>query len=287
MIAGSWGDATVSFVGLRLVVFCAALSCGAIATQPAPPIVDAGASSDPRITVLASAHARYIVVDASNVYWIGGPDDETVNRCAKTGCTAPTVLAASPRSMGPLAVGGANLYWGGYRANDAWASARIMACATTGCTNAPFELASAQSPATAIAADGHDVYWATAESVMRCAGTGCGGAPITIVSSPLQHPESVAVDATNVYWTVDTGDVLTCPKSGCAGAPVTLASGQSGPSSIVVDAVNVYWTTSRAIMACPKSGCAGAPSSSSRAPASMASRRTERACIGSRGWMAD
>ena len=55
-------------------------------------------------------------------------------------------------------------------------------------------------------------------------------------------PAGIAVDATSVYFTSDTGAgaVLLVPLAGAA-MPVTLVSGQGYASAVVAFGPNVYW----------------------------------------------
>jgi hypothetical protein len=53
---------------------------------------------------------------------------------------------------------------------------------------------------------------------------------------------SIALDATNVYWTDATaGTVMKAPLAG--GTPAMISTGQSRPSGLVVDTTNAYWTS--------------------------------------------
>jgi hypothetical protein len=64
-------------------------------------------------------------------------------------------------------------------------------------------------------------------------------------------PTDIALDSSNVYWTVagsgaTGGTVLSLPKGGAVdgGAPSTLASGQNFPSAIAINGTDAFWTDS-------------------------------------------
>lgn len=65
-----------------------------------------------------------------------------------------------------------------------------------------------------------------------------GGTPTTLATGQ-SSAETIAVDATNVYW-IAGASVMKVPLGG--GTPTTLASGLISPSGIAVDATSVYFT---------------------------------------------
>jgi RHS repeat-associated protein len=82
---------------------------------------------------------------------------------------------------------------------------------------------------------------ATPEDTSR-AEQALGGGILQLASSQ-SGPTGIAVDATSVYFTDQTGGtVMKVPLGG--GSTTTLASGQSTPSGIAVDATSVYWANS-------------------------------------------
>jgi hypothetical protein len=83
--------------------------------------------------------------------------------------------------------------------------------------------------------------------------TPLGGGPVTTLATAQNNPQSIAVDAANVYWTnkgtanegtfapsYTDGSVMQMPIGG--GAPITLANNQLLLGSLAVDATSVYWT---------------------------------------------
>jgi hypothetical protein len=74
-----------------------------------------------------------------------------------------------------------------------------------------------------------------------------GGAAIKLATDQPWAYESIAVDATSVYWA--TNPTLDHPSGSIwrvaigGGTPVTLASDQYAPTGVAVDGTSAYWTT--------------------------------------------
>ncbi len=82
---------------------------------------------------------------------------------------------------------------------------------------------------------GHDCLGAACQSGM-CA-------PVVLASS-LAGASGIAVDASNVYFTLYFGpQVAKCALSGCGVSPTVLASSESGPNDIKLDATTLYWAS--------------------------------------------
>lgn len=97
-----------------------------------------------------------------------------------------------------------------------------------------------------LAMDANYFYWTSLQSggtpgrVGRMARDGSGA--ITLASFPSTSPTRVAVDSTDVYFTIagSSGSIGRVPSAG--GTSVTVASGQANPSSVAVDTMAIYWT---------------------------------------------
>jgi hypothetical protein len=74
-------------------------------------------------------------------------------------------------------------------------------------------------------------------------GLTAGGTPVALASTQ-RLPTNLAVDATNIYWTVDNGTdlsnwIMKMPLSG--GTPVPLAKGAAPGTTIALDATRAYY----------------------------------------------
>ncbi len=214
------------------------------------------------VTLVKETTATSLAVDATSVYWTTeGSTNGTVMSIPSQG-GSQTVLASSQNTPSSVAVSGATVYWISYSS----VMFNIMQVATSGGAM-PVTLATGWSYPT-LAVDGTTVYWSD-DSVGEVQGPGSlkpatrvnsipggGGAVSTVVVAPDIHtPQSIAVDATNVYLslTVSPGTVLqSFPLGG--GAAVTLAMvgfDSNGIAAVPLPAVkgqnarDLYWSAGK------------------------------------------
>lgn len=109
-------------------------------------------------------------------------------------------------------------------------------------------LASGLDAPTQVVLDGDYLYWvntSSAGSVMRVATT--GGTPQVLATDQV-FPVSLAVDASDVYWTTTgidaaTGQVMRVAKTG--GTPAAVVGGLNWPAGLAGDSDHLYWRDDR------------------------------------------
>jgi hypothetical protein len=199
--------------------------------------VSAAGTGTPSVVASSQNSPTGIATDAMNVYWVDTVGSGSVLACALGGCTSPTPLAANQSSPWGLTVppsGGAVYFTAG---SSAWsASLEDAGVATIGTeTGTPY----------AIATDGANVYWSDSTGgVYKCASSGCT-TPAQLSAPAGQPSYGIALDATNVYFTLGAGTggggIWTVPK---AAGPASQMAAASAPCGIAYDAATsfVYWT---------------------------------------------
>jgi hypothetical protein len=191
-------------------------------------------------TLVANELAPYgIAVDATSVYYTTTYSSTSspgiVKKVPLDGSSPPTALLFQ-RAWG-LALSGTTLLLG---------TGDIEAMPTTG--GSVTLLALGQNGPFAVAADASNVYWVTPppDGGVVASVPITGGTVTTLATGqnggPYGLDRGIAVDASNVYVTNNTGGtVVSVPKTG-GGGVTTLASGQASPWSVAVAGGYVYWT---------------------------------------------
>ena len=194
---------------------------------------------------LASGLVRpnHLVVDATSVYWLTMSGVEKVPIHGGTKVT----LGSVPPANAPLslALDGTSIYW---TSGDL-----VMRTPIGG--GPPATLASS-APTGAIAVDAVYAYW-TNQAGLAFKVSINGGNPVTLYQPPSEEfAQTLAIDATSLYWTVSNspgGKVVRLPLSGAA--PIVLNYTISPPHELVIDETHVYWADSTGdILGVPKSG---------------------------------
>jgi Stigma-specific protein, Stig1 len=203
--------------------------------------VDGGAAVT--LTFYGAGPGR-IVLDATHVYW-SNPGGDIVGMPMDGGQV--TLIASSSYAIGPLAIDAHDAFW--IASNLSIESAPLDGGVTT-------TIAPPQSDPTDIAVAGGRVIWGngnTSGTAGALLETGLDGGPSQVFASLNGVPETLVVDAHNVYW-AGGQSILAEPLSG---GTIT-AVGAGAAAHMAVDANRVYWADDFTIHAAPLDG--GGPS---------------------------
>ena len=182
-------SAAGAFVIVSMVVACSS------ATSSDASAADGGESGSSQPVAIATGQslALALAIDSSNLYWSMGDEfSSAVVKMPLAGGT-PTTLASPGGEV--LAIDATNAYFVG-PATSSPGPNPLMSVPLAGGT--AVTLAAVQGP-TGIASDGTWVYWGSpGDSAIMRMPIGGGDAVTLVPGQPT--PESVAVDATSVYW---------------------------------------------------------------------------------------
>jgi hypothetical protein len=196
----------------------------ALDADAAPPPPDA-TPRGPR-TVLSISNPFWVEVDANHVYVNTG--SSRLARVDKNGAGQKTLLSEWSTTF---AVDGGVIYLAASRAVKALPIGGGTATTLASLSEDPVDLE----------ADGQDVFFTMFDGSGIFRLSKAGGKPVAIVTRGSLKMASIAVDATDVYWTsYKDGTVNRVPRGG--GRIKTLAVEQAHPVDVVVDADFVYWS---------------------------------------------
>lgn len=182
----------------------------------------------------------------SNNYSSGAPQAGRLMTCSlASGCAATTMAftsndvddAGTPLQPIGVAVDATSVYWADYGAG------LVMSANQNG--SGMRTLATGQVLVRDLVVDATNVYWVNYQpaTVSECAIAGCNGTPTVLYTQSTGNTGSIAVDATDVYFTTDKA-VMKCAIGGCNGTPTVLVS-SSDPNTyftdITVDGTTIYW----------------------------------------------
>lgn len=232
--------------------------------------VPIGGGAPTTLATTSGAHTEPedLVVDSTYVYWIDAFGGGAVERVA-IGGGSKTLLATGLQYPESLSLQGGFLYWTDVNAGTVQKMAAAGGSVTTlasglstpwgigtdstsvyfthagGIGKVPLGGGSVTSLVAGpsmyqIAVNSTDVFWTTPNS-KSMSKVPINGGSTTILSSSLNHPLAMALDASYVYWTCNyCGTVSKMPLGG--GPITTLAGGMTNPVGIAVDANYVYYT---------------------------------------------
>lgn len=196
---------------------------------------------------IASAYGsnNSVAVDATHVYWSNGPSGTVTGavtdivKADLDGSNATTLVVGQP-SINQLAVGGDGLYF-------TTMAGTVM---KVGFDGGPPTMLAAGPAAAEIVVDAENAYWSTLAGEIRKIGVAGGTDPVVLVPSQAA-PDSIALDATHIYWVNRSDRAVTRVSIDGSGLPEplfapgtikTCAGANVWARTVAVNATDVYWT---------------------------------------------
>ena len=222
--------------------------------------------------------ATKIAVNDRDVFWTMTSDPTSVMSaivaCPIAGCTEDPRVIVMGMTTESLTVDDANVYW---LSSDA-----LLRCPVSGCEGSPVVVAALGTPtgfsflANNVVVDGASIFLAMSngDRTARIVELDKDGAqPMRVIADGLQQPQSLAVDAANVYWSeAVAASIKSCPRTGCSDAVGALVDRAGYAALIAVQPGGVQWFSSPAywfsswipvataeLLACPSAGCVAQP----------------------------
>jgi hypothetical protein len=200
--------------------------------------------------------------------------------CVGGKCQPITLFtAANPTTIFTLAVDSSNVYWG----SAGPGGASIESCSLDSCLPAPGRVTPGLIQPTHIAVDSTSIYIVddlagTGSNVLKCPLPGCPAGATVFSTSSVQQTQSIAVNATSAFWTLDVGgamssSVVSCPLGGCpSSGPTFLCSGVGKIGNVALTPTDLVFNSASGIWTCPLTGGVGnnvfaAPATPPGAPA--------------------
>ena len=153
------------------------------------------------------------------------------------------------------------MYWTSITAN--YPSSRVFSCPLSDCAT-PTLLYSTASPfqTNDIVVNSDNIFFSSDLNIYKCDLSGCGSSPTALC--PGVSPQFLAIDNSNVYFTIDSGAssgyVAYFSTSAISCDLTILASGLLSSLYITVDSENVYFSEEENIYICAITGCSLSPS---------------------------
>jgi len=219
-----------------------------------------------------------IGVNRTGIYWTETKHLQSTSAiltCPIAGCVGRPAIVIFDIFSSALVVDDSYVYW-------LSPDATLLKCDVNGCGQTPTFLARTNNARVdwpgVLAATTTNLYW-----IETTNGTSAimtlpkdGSEPPRVIADGLHQPQSLAVDAQNVYFTegYSFGTVKSCPLVGCVGEPTVIASAQRYPALLAVAEDRAYWFTSTRgppyfwrgesgalaqLVGCPISGCGPNP----------------------------
>ena len=226
--------------------------------------------------------ATMIAVNDADVFWAANTHETStpsaIVACPIAGCNGSSRTVMKGAAPNGLTVDETHVYW---LSSDA-----LLRCPVTGCDGDPTVVAALGKPtdfsflSNSVISDGMSIFVPASDGTRTARIVQLdkeGGQPARIVADSVHQPQSLAVDAANVYWTeANAASIERCPRTGCEGGKALIAERTGYGALLAVQPHGAYWFSSVSywmstwnyhvsasapadLLACPLAGCGATP----------------------------